>query len=128
MPESERDERHLPECKPIDGYGRGGFRFGDMSHRGSLLCLPSGTWAWAPRVPAEIDVTALDRVFAEAAKIDMLILGTGTDLEPIGEALVWRLRDAAVRVEVMSTGAAIRTWNLLLGEGRRVAAGLLAVD
>jgi uncharacterized protein len=99
-----------------------------MSHRGSLLCLPSGTWAWAPRVAAEIDVAALERLFAEAAAIDMLILGTGLDLVPIGEGLAWKLRDAAIRVEVMSTGAAIRTWNLLLGEGRRVAAGLIAVD
>lgn len=126
--EDDRSSAHLPERVPIEGYGRGGFRFGGMSHRGSLLCLPSGLWRWTPTRPAEIDAAALERLFAEADRVDMLVLGTGLDLVPIDEALRWRLRDVGVAAETMSTGAAIRTWNLLLGEGRRVAAGLLAVD
>ena len=40
------DAPHLPRPAPIDAYGKGGFRFAGMSHRGSLLCLPDGIWAW----------------------------------------------------------------------------------
>ena len=60
---------HLPRQALIDAYGNGGFRFAGLSHRGSLLCLPSGIWAWAPAAPAEIDEAALLPVFAEAAAL-----------------------------------------------------------
>ncbi|TBW34317.1 hypothetical protein EYW49_18530 [Siculibacillus lacustris] len=99
-----------------------------MSHTGSILCLPSGIWRWSAATVADIDVASLDRVFAESARIDMLLVGTGRTLVPLPEALRWRLRDVAIGVECMATGVAIPTWNLLLGEGRRVAAALLAVD
>ena len=70
---------HLPHLVPIDGYGKGGFRFGGMSHRGSLLCLPSGIWAWPVARSAEIDETTLAPVFAEASGLDLLVLGVGGD-------------------------------------------------
>ncbi len=119
---------HLPTPAPIESYGNGGFRFGGMSHRGSLLCLPSGMWAWEAAAPADIDEARLARVFADAARIDLLLIGTGKALVPLAPALRWRLRDHAVSAEPMSTGDALRTWNILLGEGRRVAAALLAVE
>ncbi len=40
------DAPHLPRSAPIEAYGKGGFAFADMSHRGSLLCLPEAIWAW----------------------------------------------------------------------------------
>ena len=119
---------HLPTPVPIESYGLGGFRFGGMSHRGSLLCLPSGMWAWEPTEPAGIDEASLARVFAEANRIDMLLLGTGPRLVPISDRLRWRLRDHAISADPMATGDALRTWNILLNEGRRVAAALLAVE
>jgi uncharacterized protein len=118
----------LPGPRPIDAYGSGGFRFADMSHRGSILALPSGIHAWAVRSPDEIDEAALERVFAERAAIDLLLVGTGASLVLLREALRWRLRDLGLRAEVMQTGAAARTYNILLGERRRVAAALLAVE
>ena len=118
---------HLPQKAPIDAYGAGGFRFAGMSHRGSLLCLPSGIWAWAPAAPAEIDTAALAPVFAEAAEIDLFLLGTGPGPWFVPEPLRWELRDRHVTVEAMPTGPAVRTYNILLGENRRVAAGLIAV-
>jgi uncharacterized protein len=121
------DAPHLPRQVPIEAYGRGGFRFADMSHRGSLLCLPSGLWAWAPTVPEEIDAAALAPLAAEAAAIDLLVLGTGTAMHPLPEPLRWWLRDLRIGVEAAATGAAIRTYNILLGERRRIAAGLIAV-
>ena len=55
------------------------------------------------------------------------MLGSGPDLRPLPEALRWRLRDYRIGLEVMATGAAVRTYNILVGENRRVAAGLIAV-
>jgi len=118
----------LPTPVAIESYGRGGFRFGGMSHRGSLLCLPSGMRAWDPGTPPVFDETTLAEVFAEASAIDICLIGTGAGLVPIGDALRWRFRDARISADPMATGHALRTWNVLLAEGRRVAAALVAVD
>jgi len=118
---------HLPRQVPIDAYGNGGFRFGGMSHRGSLLCLPSGIWAWPVTAPDEIDEGNLAALFAEAAAIELFVLGCGPELVPLPEALRWRFRDHRIGVELMATGAAVRTYNILIGENRRLAAGLIAV-
>ena len=56
-----------------------------------------------------------------------LLIGTGRNIVPLPEPLVWRLRDPGMRIDVMQTGAAARTFNILLAENRRVAAALIAV-
>jgi uncharacterized protein len=117
---------HLPHLVPIDGYGKGGFQFGGMSHRGSLLCLPSGIWAWPPAQPSEIDEAALAPVFAEASSLDLFVLGAGGDRWSMPDLLHDRFRSLKIAVEVTRTGSAVSTFNILLGEGRRVAAGLIA--
>jgi uncharacterized protein len=119
---------HFPRPAEIEAYGRGGFRFAGMSHRGSILCLPSGVWAWPVIDPAQIDDASLARVFADAADIGFFLLGTGRGRMPLAEPLLWRFRDLKITVETMSTGQAANTYNILFGEGRRVAAGLIAVD
>jgi uncharacterized protein len=119
---------HLPRRAPIEAYGQGGFRFAGMSHRGSLLCLPSGIWAWAVRAPADIDAAALAPIIAEGDDIELFLLGTGTVPWLVPEALRWQLRDRHIVVEAMPTGPAVRTYNIVLAENRRVAAGLIAVD
>jgi uncharacterized protein len=119
---------HLPQRVPIEGYGKGGFRFGDMSHRGSLLCLPSGVWAWPVVQTADVDETALAPVFAEAADIGLFLLGTGDDRWTVPDALADRFRALKINLETTRTGTAVSTYNILLGEGRRVAAGFIAVD
>src|SRR5262249_56286350 len=86
------DTPHLPRPVPIDAYGKGGFRFAAMSHHGSLLCLPSGIWAWPPPTPADIDVAALAPAFAEAAAIDLFLLGTGAPPWSVPADLPWELR------------------------------------
>ncbi|MCK0208390.1 Mth938-like domain-containing protein [Starkeya koreensis] len=120
-------DAHLPYQVPIDGYGRGAFHFAGMASDGSVLALPSGIHAWAPRLPAEIDAAALAQVFAQAGAIELLLIGTGPDPWPVPEALRWRLRDAGVAVDAMPTRAAASTYNVLLAEGRPVAAALLAL-
>ena len=74
------DAPHLPRSAPIEAYGKGGFAFADMSHRGSLLCLPDAIWAWPVIRAADIDKASLQRVFAAADCIDTLIIVTGTEV------------------------------------------------
>jgi uncharacterized protein len=121
------DAPHLPRSAPIDAYGNGGFAFADMSHRGSLLCLPDAIWAWPVTKPSEIDEYSLSRVFAAANGIDTLIIGTGTDVWVASSALREALRRVHVGLDSMQTGPAIRTYNIMIGERRRVAAALIAV-
>lgn len=118
----------VPGRFAIDAYGRGGFRFAEMSHRGSILALPSGILAWPVVSAAEITADTLDKVIAERAAIDVLLLGTGASPVAVDDALRWVLRDAGIGLDVMATGAAARTYNIMLGENRKVAAALVAVD
>ena len=119
---------HFPGRAPIEAYGNGGFRFADMSHRGSLLCLPSGIYGWEPVDPASLKATDFEKLLAEARDIEILLVGCGRDLRPLPAALRSVLRDARISADPMSTGAAVRTYNVLLAEDRAVAAALIAVD
>ena len=121
------DTPHFPRSAPIDGYGKGGFAFAGMSHRGSLLCLPDSIWTWDVTQPDQIDRYSLARVFEAANKIDTLIIGTGTELWMPPAPLRNALRAVHVVLDAMQTGPAIRTYNVMIGERRRVAAALIAV-
>jgi uncharacterized protein len=123
----ERDIPHLPHLATIDAYGKGGFRFADMSHRGSLLCLPGGIWAWPVVSPADIDGKTLAPVLA-SPDIDLFILGTGRDPWLLPHELREKFRARKIAVDVMITARAVPTFNMLFGENRRVAAGLIAVE
>jgi uncharacterized protein len=119
---------HYPGRAAIEAYGNGGFRFAQMSHRGSILCLPSGIYAWEETGAEALAADSFARVFEEAQDIGFLLLGTGRkQVFPSADA-----RDAFTRarigLEVMDTGAACRTYNVLLAEARPVAAALIAVD
>lgn len=117
----------VPGRYGIDSYGNGGFRFADMSHRGSILMLPSGIKAWDVTEPGAIDLNSLRPVLGESDSIELLLVGTGLDIAPFPEALRRRLKEAGIGLDAMQTGAAARTYNILLGENRKVAAALIAV-
>lgn len=121
------DGRHLPQPAPVDAYGDGGFRFGGMSHRGSLLCFPDGIWAWPIMNVAELSAETLAPAFARAAELDFFLIGGGRDPFVLPEKLRQRFRDVSLSVDAMPTGAAVRTWNVLLAERRRVGAALIAI-
>jgi uncharacterized protein len=121
------DAPHLPRSAPIEAYGNGGFAFAEMSHRGSLLCLPDAMWAWPVTKPEDIDEDTLARVFAASNVIDTLIVGTGTAVWVPPRSLREALRAAGIVLDPMQTGPAIRTYNIMIGERRRVAAALIAV-
>jgi uncharacterized protein len=121
------DAPHLPRQALIEAHGGGGFRFGGLSHRGSLLCLPDGIWAWPVTAPAAITEAALALVFARADDLDFFVVGTGDAPWIMPDALRQRFRDAHVSADTMTTGPAVRTYNVMLMEGRRVGSGLIAV-
>jgi uncharacterized protein len=120
-------EAHFPGRAPLDTYGNGGFRFADMSHRGSILCLPSGIHGWEMDETMPLSIDNLQRVLDEASEIEFLLLGTGVDMRPIPADLKAALKAAGISSDSMNTGAAVRTFNIMLLESRAVAAALIAV-
>jgi len=120
-------EAHFPGRAPIDTYGNGGFRFADMSHRGSILCLPSGIYGWDMDMSKPLSIENFQKVLDEAAEIEVLLIGTGNDMRPIQADLKAALRAAGISSDPMNTGAAVRTFNIMLLESRAVAAALIAV-
>jgi uncharacterized protein len=119
---------HFPGRAPIDAYGNGGFRFAEMSHRGSILCLPSGIHGWAAGSVGDLVVSDFDLILSQKDQIEILLLGTGPDMAALPKGLRRELSEQGLSLEPMSTGAAVRTFNVLLAEDRLVAAALIAVD
>jgi len=118
----------FPGTAPIDAYGNGGFRFAGMSHRGSILCLPSGIRGWPVDAVAALGPADFAAVLAETPAIEFLLLGCGPTLIFPPAAARKALSDAGIGIEPMDTGAAARTYNILLAEGRRIGAALIAVE
>jgi uncharacterized protein len=122
------DAPHLPRQALIDAHGAGGFRFAGLSHRGSLLCLPDGIWAWPVAAPGEITADTLALVFERTDSLDFFVLGTGAQHGVLPEPLRARFREVHISVDAMTTGPAVRTYNVMLMENRRVGAALIAID
>jgi uncharacterized protein len=99
-----------------------------MSHRGSILCLPSGIHGWKPATPPVLSRADLELILEQASDIEILLVGTGMDLRRIPEDVRAVLREHRISSDPMSTGAAVRTYNVLLAEDRAVAAALIAVE
>lgn len=117
----------VPGSYSIDGYGRGGFLFADMSHRGSILVLPTGVGAFAPTCAADIDEASLAPLLQRAERdVDLLLIGCGAAPAPIRKSVREALKAAGLAFDVMATGSATSTYNILREEKRRVAAALIA--
>jgi uncharacterized protein len=122
-----RFDGHFPGRVAIDAYGNGGFRFDGMSHRGGLIILADGMSAWTFGDAEPLSLAALAPILARLAVPQFLLLGTGTT-QIFPPADVRRaFIDAHIGLDVMDTGAAARTYNILLAEQRPVAAAMLPV-
>lgn len=105
---------------PVDGYGPGHWRIAGRAWEGAVAVLPTGPLPWTPGDAAP---------FTDAAQsIDLLVLGTGTEIAHAPPAFRAALEEAGIGVEVMASPQAARTYNVLLGEGRRVALALTPLD
>lgn len=113
-------EVEFPNATPIDSYGPGFFRIGGEIRQGHLVLLPEMVMPWE-------GFGDWQAVIAAKADFDVLFIGTGADIAPIPAADRAVLDQAGIAYEPMATGAACRTYNVLLSEGRRVAAVVLTV-
>lgn len=116
------------EKQIVQAYGDGGFRVSGSRWRGSIIVLPDATHPWPVQRVADAAATTLEPVLAAAAEIDLLLIGCGDRMGMLPRGLREEMRAAGIVVEPMDTGAACRTYNVLLAEGRRVAAALIAVE
>ncbi len=121
-------QRFLPGRHQIESFGNAGFRLGGVSHAGSILISASGTRALDIASIADLTPAHLEVLLTEKSENDMLIIGTGRDMQPMPKSIVEALRQHAIGYDVMSTNAAVRTYNVVLAEDRRVSAIIIAVD
>jgi uncharacterized protein len=119
-----------PGSHPITAHGHGAFAFAGMSHEGSILATPKGVRAIEATSVDDLDPNALAVLLSECAEnpgsIEFLVVGTGGRMAPIPKALRAALGQAGLRFEAMATGPALRVYNVMQSEGRRVAAALIA--
>jgi uncharacterized protein len=119
----------VPGQHVIEAYGAGGFRFAGLSHRGSILALPDGVYAWDITSVEAVDPAFLAGKLAEAAQpVDILIIGCGARMLPPYAPQVLALKALGVNADWLDTATAARTYSFLLDEGRRVAAALIAIS
>lgn len=114
------NEIQYSNARPVDGYGPGYFRIGGTVHQGPTVVLPSGIRPWGGYADG-------DTLLAAVADLDVLFVGTGAEIAHIPAGLRTSLEEAGLGVEVMSSPAACRTYNVLLSEGRRVGLALIPV-
>ena len=114
------NEVQYDDSKPVDGYGPGFFRIGGEVYEGAICAFPSGVAKWGGFDDTETPL-------AQVENIDVVFVGTGADIAHIPDTFRDPLETAGLGVEVMSSPAACRTYNVLLSEGRRVALALIPV-
>lgn len=116
------------ERQVIQGYGDGHFRISGVVHEGSVIVLLERTLAWPVTTLRELTIETLGDIIDTAPKVELLLIGTGRQAGLITRELRESLRTHGIVVETMDTGAACRTYNILLAEERCVAAALIAVQ
>jgi uncharacterized protein len=112
----------------VQGYGDNGFRISGTRYEGSVWILPEQTLAWPVSAISDVSPDTLKELIALSAQhVRILLIGTGKSMLPMPMAWRTMAREADVALEAMDTGAACRTYNVLLTEERSVAAALIAV-
>ncbi len=116
----------IPKGKQVlTGYGAGAFKINNESIPGSLFLLPDRAIAWSAAEPFTAE--SLRSIYPYLENVDILLVGTGKDMAFLPPDIRAELKAKNIAVDAMSTGAACRTYNVLLAEERRVAAALIAV-
>ncbi len=111
----------------IDSYRPGRFRVSGQIHQGSILVFPERTLPWPVAGIGDLTVESFSAVGRADPAVEVLLLGCGARMTLLPSALRRALREAGLKVDVMDTGAACRTYNILMAESRRVAAALIAL-
>jgi uncharacterized protein len=111
----------------IEAYGGGGFVIAGARYAGSVIVFAERTLAWPPAVAADVTEETLAPLFATPSPAEILVVGCGAGFRPAPAPLRAAIRARGLALEWMDTGAACRTFNVLLAEGRACAAALIAV-
>lgn len=112
----------------IESYGGGGFRVAGVLYTGSIIVLPERTLPWAVSAIGSVAEASFAPLFEASVPLEILAVGCGARFSPPSAALRAALKTRGLALEWMDTGAACRTFNVLLGEGRLAAAALIAVE
>ncbi len=120
--------KFVPGQQVIEAYGGGGFRVSGTSYRGSVLVLPEITLSWPVLDLADLTFESFQELFLQDFSAEILLLGCGPSLGLMTADLRAAVRAQGPVIEPMDTGAACRTFNVLMMEGRSVAAALIAID
>lgn len=105
---------------PIDGYGPGFFRVGGQVIEGAVCLTLEAAFDWQ----GLNDLSLIEKL---KGKVDIVLVGTGAEMQPIPADMRKAYDDAGIGVEPMSSPSACRTYNVLLAEGRRIAVALLPI-
>jgi len=111
----------------IEAYRPGHFRISGVDHATSVIVTPERTLAWDRDDIAGLTTDDFAVIVAADPPVDVLLVGCGRNLVPLPKIIQEGLRQAGIGADVMDTGAACRTYNVLVSENRRVAAALIAL-
>ncbi len=111
----------------VTGYGNGQFKVSGEVYLTPILVFPDRTVEWVIKPGAPITLETLSVVLEEEGEIDLLLIGSGKKQDVLPQGIRVALKEAGIALEIMDTGAAVRTYNVVAAEGRRVAAALIAV-
>lgn len=128
MPALDITPRLAPGRQRIESYGGGGFRIAGVRYQGSIIVRPERTEPWQMPSADLLSAKSLEPALADADAGLILLVGCGAAFVPAPDGLAVLLRARGAKLEWMDTGAACRTFNVLLSEGRPIAAALIAVD
>ena len=119
----------VPEDRQIvQSYGSGRFKVSRIDYQGSVIILPNQTISWDVNILDDVNLESLAPVIAEDPRIEILLIGCGDMMQLLPRTLMDKFRQKGLAIDAMDTGAACRTYNILAAEGRRVAAGLVALS
>ena len=121
----------IPEGRQmVEAYGDGGFKVSGVVYKGAVIVFPGRSLAWEVSDFASLTVEQFAPIMAagQAGEISLMLLGCGPRMLMLPATFRQSLRTVGIVSEVMDTGAACRTYNVLLAEGRQVCAAMFAVD
>ncbi|EXJ14336.1 Mth938-like domain-containing protein [Imhoffiella purpurea] len=108
----------------IEAYGDGGIQVNGHPYAQGLILTPQRIIApWGPHSPPELTPEHLEPLLELAPQV--VVLGTGSSQMFPDPGVYFDVMSRGIGFEIMDTGAACRTYNILVSEGRRVAAALL---
>lgn len=109
----------------IQGYAADGFKVSGVSYSGAVLVKPSKVLQWSAETLDSLTLENFQLIIEMKDDLDVILLGTGKSFQLLPPTLKQSLAELSISVDVMDTGAACRTYNVLMAEGRRVIAALL---